>query len=503
MKDRVKLTDAGSYYLNNVKRNLKMSGQDNYIPMRIAFARSLQTGREPDVVEKNEEVLEKIKNTKAKEQPPLTTVEQKDGLFFRALLSQRYKRKIDGDEYVDLLAKHIEHGLFVINYDTEKLKGYDYLVAISSMRQGSNKPLEENPVTESAHQSILSVRIGKNKKTGEPIIFNINTANNPHMAIMGGSGSGKTFFLKHLLTEIRKNSHEETNFIIFDYKDGDIAKDKSFLDNANAELIDVKKTPLPLNIFAGADGEKEQRERAERVVEIVKNVEASIGKVQEDNLYNAILNAYQNCKPYPDFAAVRNELQQINPKPDSLSSVLRPLIDLNYFADVSQKIYGSWTNKTLVIDIHEIEKKELLCFFVLNQIHKELKKLGVAPQDPQTGARKIRTFVVIDEAHYFLGNAKRAKILADMIRDVRSTGGAIILASQSPDDYDKEQFNFLELIEFPIVLKSQPSSHKFIEQKFSVNANKAKDLLRQVGTIERGEGFVAVKGEIILAELSK
>jgi hypothetical protein len=132
MKDRVKLSDAGSYYLNNVKRNLKMSGQDNYIPMRIAFARSLQVAKEPDIEERNNEVLEKIKNTKAKEQPPLTTVEQKDGLLFRALLSQRYKKKIDGDEYVDLLTKHIEHGLFIINYDTEKLKGYDYLVAISS-----------------------------------------------------------------------------------------------------------------------------------------------------------------------------------------------------------------------------------------------------------------------------------------------------------------------------------------------------------------------------------
>lgn len=502
MKDRVKLTDAGSYYLNNVKRNLKMSGQDNYIPMRIAFARSLQIGKEPVINEKNADVLEKIKNTKAKEQPPLTTIEQKDGLLFRALLTQRYKRKIDGDEYVELLGKHIEHGLFTINYETEKLKGYDYLVAISSINY-LEKPETYVEAEFSSEQSILAVRIGINKATKEPITLNINTANNPHFAIMGGSGSGKTFFLKHLLKGIRRSSHEETNFIIFDYKDGDIAKDKDFVEQANAEVLDIKKSPLPLNIFAGATTEKEQKERAERIVEIVKNVEASIGKVQEDNLYNAIINAYQNNKPYPDFNAVRNELLLINQKPDSLTSVLRPLIELNYFADASDKIYGSWTNKTLIIDIHEIERKELLCFFVLNQIHRELKQLGVSPQDPKTKARKIRTFIVIDEAHYFLANAKRAKILENMIRDIRSAGGAIILASQSPDDYDKGYFNFLELIEFPIILKSTPSSHKFIEQKFSLKANKAKELLRQVGSLERGEAIVNHNGNIILAELAK
>ncbi|MDI9311208.1 MAG: ATP-binding protein [Limnohabitans sp.] len=500
MKDRVKLTDAGSYYLNNVKRNLKMSGQDNYIPMRIAFARSLQINKDPFFEDKNEDALEKIQNTKAKEQPPLTTIEQGDGLVFRALLSQRYKRKIDGDEYVDLLSKHIEHGLYIINYDTEKLRGYDYLVAISSTQNNNANNQEATEYEHKQDLSILSVKVGINKANKEPIIFNINIANNPHFAIMGGSGSGKTYFLKHLLTEIRKNSHEETNFIIFDYKDGDIAQDKEFLQNANAELIDVKNNPLPLNIFAGATTDKEQKERAERIVEIVKNVEANIGKVQENNLYNAILNAYKNCSPYPDFDAIKAELEQINPKPDSLTSVLRPLIDLNYFAAYDEKIYGSWTNKTLVIDIHEIERKELLCFLVLNQVHKELKKLGVSPQDPKTKARKIRTFIVIDEAHYFLSNPKRAKILENMIRDVRSTGGAIILASQSPDDYDKGYFNFLELIEFPIILKSTPSSYKFIEQKFSMSAQKSKELLREIGTIERGEAYISKN---ILVELCK
>ncbi|HWY13025.1 MAG TPA: hypothetical protein VN026_16940, partial [Bacteroidia bacterium] len=100
-------------------------------------------------------------------------------------------------------------------------------------------------------------------------------------------------------------------------------------------------------------------------------------------------------------------------------------------------------------------------------------------------------------------NAKRAKILENMIRDIRSAGGAIILASQSPDDYDKGYFNFLELIEFPIILKSTPNSHKFIEQKFSLKAQNAKELLREIGTLKRGEAYLNNLGSITLAELVK
>lgn len=504
MKDRIRISDLASYYLTVAQRNLKMHGQPKYIPMRIAFGRSIQVGAEPVFEEKNIEVLEKAKNVRGNEAPYLNAFEQGRGTVFQAILSQKYSRKIEGDEYVDLITKHVEHGLWLIANETEKIKGYDYLVMLASAQNlnPDKNPQKKSDLRVSDSPSVLSVRIGVDKKTKEPINYDINLADNPHFGIMGSSGSGKTYFLKHLLTQIRKNSDYETHFVIFDYKDGDIAKDEEFINNCQAEVINIKQKPLPLNIFAGVENdEKEQKARAERIVEIVKNVEANIGKVQEDNLYNAILTAYQENKPYPDFNSVRQALQEINSKPDSLTSVLRPLIEQNYFANADQFIYGSWTNKTLIIDIHEIERKDLVCFFVLNQIHNELKSLGVAPVDSETKARKIRTFVVLDEAHYFLSSPKRAKILQNMIRDVRSTGGAIILASQSPDDYDKAEFNFLELIEFPVVLKSTPQSPKFLEQKFSLDSNRAKEILKEVGKLERGEGFIRVKQKPVVVEL--
>lgn len=521
MKDRIKLSDVATYHLDLVKKRLRMSGQDDYIPIRIAFGRSIQTNVEPVVPD------DVIGKSSKRKELALTTFEQQQGILFQALLTQKYKRKIEEDEYVDTLTKHIEHGLYIIALDTERLSGYDYLVTVTSgkkFKEGFNLPATSD--SNFKHTDVLKLHIGKAKDSKQDIDYAINMANNPHVAIMGAPGSGKTFFLKHLLREIRKKSNFNTNFVIFDYKDGDIATDKSFATDCRAEVIDLKERPLPINVFVGVgDDDKEQKSRAERIVELVKNVEANIGKVQENNLYQAILSSYQqlnansqlgamlsgsniatdisNENHYPDFTMVRTELERINPRPDSLTSVLRPLIDLHYFAERHEPIYQDWVNRTEIIDIHQIERKELVVFFVLNQIHKELKKLGTAPADPVTGARQIRTVIVIDEAHYFLGNKKRAKILADMIRDIRSAGGAVILASQSPDDYDKDDFDYLELMEYAVVLKSTPSSSKFLQQKFSISATEAKELLKKIGKLNKGDAFVLHDNKVLLSELCK
>jgi hypothetical protein len=504
MKDRITLSEAASYFLVNVKQRLNLRGQDDYVPARIALGRSLKIDRDPDY-KTDIKIPDKDKRRKA---IPLTTLEQGNRLFFQALLSQRYQHKVEEDEYVDLLTRHIEHGLWVIHNETEKVKGYDYLsVLVGNGREGV--PVDEaNATDEAKRQSapanadVVRVRVGTEKGTQQPIFYELNKANNPHLAIMGGSGSGKTYFLKHLLREIRQNSNYETHFVIFDYKDGDIAKDRSFIDDTKAEVMPVSRQPLPLNPFADTGkAERDQIQTAERLVEIVREVEANIGKVQENNLYQAILNAFQTSQPYPDFRRVRDELLLLNDRPDSLTSVLRPLVDQHYFAERDELIYQHWTNKTLIVDIHDVQSKDLICFFVLRQIFQELKKLGPAPVNAASGARQLRTVVVIDEAHNFLKSRKRSKVLADMIREVRSSGGMVVLASQSPDDYDKADFNFLELMQFPMVLGCTPSSHKFLEQKFSLSSKQAKEMLADIGRLSRGEAFILEQGQPTLVKL--
>ena len=64
-----------------------------------------------------------------------------------------------------------------------------------------------------------------------------------------------------------------------------------------------------------------------------------------------------------------------------------------------------------------------------------------------------------------------------------------MLLSQSPDDYDHTDFNFLEMLEFVYVLGSNPSSYKFLQQSFGLNATEAKRLMQDVTELGQGEAF--------------
>lgn len=55
--------------------------------------------------------------------------------------------------------------------------------------------------------------------------------------------------------------------------------------------------------------------------------------------------------------------------------------------------------------------------------------------------RSLRSLCVIDEAHRILGS--KLPSLSSLIRMSRSKGGAVMLISQSPDDFSGEEDEFL------------------------------------------------------------
>ncbi|MFQ5639550.1 MAG: ATP-binding protein [bacterium] len=502
MAKKLKLSATATEKMYRVRNRLKLEKQDFLWTLRITFARSLQSLSKLDADFKSQISDDKQRSKRFEIEVP--TLEQKDGVIFRALLQQFYQKKMTDDEYEDYLLKHVEHGLDLLDNETQKFSGYEYLVAIAKKDMHGRQIIDQSPPSqedariESGYEDILSIRIGLNKQTAEPQVINFNKTdehNNNYMGIVGRPGSGKTYFVKHFLTELRKASNFRTHFIIFDYAKGDIATDTRFLQETKADLVKINKQPIPLNIFQVSESSHQARRfAAERIVGIVRNVEANIGKVQEQNLYEAILTAYENVMhddyPYPDFHSVREELEAINPKPDSLTSVFRPLTEHNLFATRDMPVWDSLLNRTVVFDIHKLPAlKDLCVFFVLNELYRQLMLQPDSKVNPDSKAREMRTVIVIDEAHHFLKSKKRVKILEDLIREIRSKGASVILLSQSPDDYDQTDFNFLELLEFVYVLGCNPKSHKFLQQVFGVSAEQAKKLMREVASLKQGEAF--------------
>ncbi len=482
-----------------VQQRLNLEKRERLWTLRIALARSLQTQTKPQ----SENAFSK---KEARDfEIDLHTLEQKDGLLLKALLQQYYHREFDEDEYADYVLWHLEHGLEVVDQETSNFSGYEYLVEIAKSGLRASKgglPAQSTDDISSrlpeGFQDILALRIGLEKDSGEPHFINFNKTdehNNNYIGIMGRPGSGKTYFGKYFLRELRKASKYQTHFIIFDYAKGDIADDLNFVQDTRAEVISVHKQPIPINVFkAGTSSYQERKFTAERIVEIVRNVEAQIGKKQENNLYEAIVDAYEDVmygdNPYPDFQLVREKLEEINPIPDSLTSVFRPLTEHNLFAEHTLPIWDSLVDRTVIFDLHKLPAlKDLCVFLVLNELYRQLMAMPDSRVDVTSKAREMRTVIVLDEAHHFLKSKKRVGVLENLIREIRSKGASVMLLSQSPDDYDKADFNFLELLEFVYVLGCNPSSYKFLQQTFGVSPVRAKEIMRDVTAFKQGEAF--------------
>lgn len=499
MAVKLKLSAKATEHMDVVRKRLNLGNREKLWTLRIAAARSLQLQDRRDA-----QILATIDSAKGgggrRFEIELPTFEQKDGLLFRSLLNQYYYEKLSDEEYQKCLTYHIEHGLNKVFEETKNFSGYEYLVFIAKNGLGQtsseNAALDEQ--SQEGYSDVISLRIGVEKHNNEPYMINFNKTDehaNNYVGIMGKPGSGKTYFAKYLLEEIRKSSDYQTNFIIFDYAKGDIASDREFVEKTRAEVIDVTKQPIPLNVFeVNKDAERAKQFAAERIVEVLGSVEARIGKVQEQNLYEAIMQSYQRAEsedyPYPDFEVVREELEKINAKPDSLTSIFRPLTELNLFANRQTPTWDSPTNRTAIIDIHSLPAMKDLCvFLVLKELYRQLMLMPDSYVNPETKAREMRTVIVLDEAHHFLSSKKRVLVLEKLIREIRSKGASVMLLSQSPDDYDKTDFNFLELLEFIFVLESNPSSPKFLSQAFGLRSERAKQLMSEVTELKQGEAF--------------
>lgn len=503
MAKRLRLSETATEQMYRVQQRLNLEKRDKLWTLRIALARSLQTQAKPQ----SEGAFSK-KEARGFE-IDLHTLEQKDGLILKALLQQYYHQQFDEGNYAEYVLWHIEHGLDVIDQETANFSGYEYLVELAkSGLRASKDGLPAHPTEDTSERlpegfkDILSLRIGVEKETGEPNFIKFNKTdehNNNYIGIMGRPGSGKTYFGKHFLRELRKASKYKTHYIIFDYAKGDIANDLDFVQDTRAEVIPVHKQPIPINVFRESTSSYQDRKfTAERIVEIVRNVEAHIGKKQENNLYEAIVDAYEDVmygdNPYPDFQLVRHKLEEINPNPDSLTSVFRPLTEHNLFAERTMPVWDSLVDRTVIFDIHKLPAlKDLCVFLVLNELYRQLMALPDSKVDPVSKVREMRTVIVLDEAHHFLKSKKRVGILENLIREIRSKGASVMLLSQSPDDYDHADFNFLELLEFVYVLGCNPSSYKFLQQTFGVSPDRAKQIMCDVTALNQGEAFGKAK----------
>lgn len=417
-----------------------------------------------------------------------------DETFIRTLLSYTYKRPdLTEDELFSnrsITKHHIDHGAQLLNeYFQTCGRNGDRLIA----------RLLEDVEFSGRRENFslgLDIFIGRTLLKHDELVMELNNTTkhaNSHLAIMGKPGVGKTQFLLKLLADIRVQSNYQTNFVYFDYK-GDVADNERFLEIAKVQPFSLLQSGqnLPINPFVLPSYDEQTinvsaREKAESFA----SINSKLGVVQKGALTEAIRAGYAkravSSAPYPDFQDILEiasaAYEDDGKKDDSLIEVLRDLSDFNLFWK-----HGSDTppieklsNRTLLIDVHAMPVlKELVAYLVIERIYKEMASMPDSPV--KDGRRTIRTILVIDEAHNYL--SQKNIFLQRIIREGRSKGVVVFFASQSPNDYQQEFFNFQELLEFAYIFQCEGVNAGSVQKILGCSTKTAKELQTEIARLE-------------------
>lgn len=481
MADRLYTSDNADEVLSALRFETKL---EKSTLARIAFALSLV---------KEGTSVEQSPNFSGSEMKRPTFIGE-DEVFLRTLISQTYeKAEILEEEFFSnrsIVKNHIDSGAKILAAMFQEC-GRDSDTLLSRLVD----EVEFSGRREAMGHG-LDIFIGRTILQNQELVAELNnTAKhaNSHLAIMGKPGVGKTQFLLKILADIRIQSNFQTHFIFFDYK-GDVVDNQRFLELTKAQSFRLLQgeQSLPINPFILPSYDDQTinvsaREKAESFA----SINSKLGVVQKGVLTEAIRAAYAKRKdtpaPYPDFHDVlqlaMTAYEEDNKRDDSLIEVLRDLADFDLFWK-----HGNTTppiervsNRTLLIDVHAMPVlKELVGYLVIERLYKEMASL---PDSPVTdGRRTIRTILVIDEAHNYLG--QKNIFLQRIIREGRSKGIVVFFASQSPNDYQQKFFNFQELLEFAYIFQCEGVSASSLQDILGCSNKTARDLQTEVARLE-------------------
>ena len=408
-----------------------------------------------------------------------------DALLYYSVLCSINNKQIPDNEFFSgdsLIKDHLENGLLILDR-YYKESGRDKLNFFERLISDIKIPKDYEQYTSTR---LTKIPVGKTIGDNEEIVLEFNNSKkypNSHIAIMGKSGVGKTQFLLKILSEIKKKS-PKTNMIIFDYK-GDISANTDFIGDTQFHVYTLGKRSLPVNPFILEDyDEQEINMSAREKAESFSSIDRKFGPVQKQNLTDIIKIAYQGRKneeiKYPNFDEIlkiaKNKYEEEGKETDTLLSKLKDLSEFKLFSNDDQSIIKSMVNSSFIVDLSKLPVlKELVVYLAIERLYKEMASLPDSPVND--GIREIRTILVIDEAHNYL--SQKNSFLQKLVREGRSKGVFVFFASQSPNDFMIDDFNFTEFLQFLFVFNSDVDTNA-IKTFLAVNDREAKKLKAEI-----------------------
>jgi len=263
----------------------------------------------------------------------------------------------------------------------------------------------------------------------EKIFWNPQTERSPHIALIGGSGSGKTQTIKSICFELKEKNIPS---IIIDFHDDfrKLADNLVTLDNTTINPLEVQIGEKPLDV-------------AYKIAKIFANI-FSFGEIQEATIREAIKNYYLKSgildlkiendgkfKLLP-FSAFKDILERMDA--DKIKNILAKLsivFDTDLFMNSTNTAipFNTLLKKVSVIKLNDFPTDEIKSMIAEIFIRNLINYFYLHGKSENN---EVKLFLVIDEAHRLTYDGSPVDLL---LRESRKYGAGCIIASQGPQDF--------------------------------------------------------------------
>ncbi|MCY4309190.1 MAG: DndE family protein [Rhodobacteraceae bacterium] len=441
----------------------QLGWKHRYVAARLAIGRSLSLTDQPKELlqQEYEDMATPLRGTQL-----LGENSQAAG-WLALILEHSELTEISKRELQNLVSRHWHRGAFLLKKDWEdsgeKMENFvSRLTELASFSGDGGKYQDlDSDNLNFVFRGEVKIPIGEvsiDTHTKKEVRFSVNGAGgSPHMAIMGGVGSGKTRTAVNMLHSIRKQSNE-LPFLAFDFKKDLI---DPFTNTFGTTLISPPRSPVPLDVLhVFSDDDTLIKTTSARIRDSIIAVKSSKHSgVQSEALREAITSVLRNridgaSGTLIDISkALEMEYEERGRKPDELTSTLNELTQFSLFSPEYSP--AEFFSRSWLIQLPQdgsAEMRRLIINLTLDALDRWINSQPDSPRD-ENGVRYLRHLTMLDEAHVILST--RLPALANLVRMSRSKGGSIMLVSQSPDDFEFNQDGYLDNMGLTLAFSTQ------------------------------------------------
>lgn len=274
------------------------------------------------------------------------------------------------------------------------------------------------------------VYIGKTRFLHTPVFWDPSKLINPHLAIIGITGSGKSYTVKTFLT--RASLIWNTNAIILDW----VGEYDKWVRQAGGHVINLARERLNILDLVGLP----KRSRIKQIISAL-DILADLKSYpnERDEIEEALEQIYEKRRgKKPTLADVSSLLEKRGKKKAARLLKRFTVEGTDFFAGTSTIDIKKLTTSGLVcIDLHELPTEEMrsLAGLTILQYIKELMRAEGMQEDN----RHVRLFVVLDEA-WKIAQDDRSDVIT-IVREGRKYNFSLVIATQNPTDMHKTIFS--------------------------------------------------------------